>query len=763
VFRSPRGRVRSWYFLSLRWKTLLPLLVVSLLVSMTGAYVVSDAVARSVRQEESDRLLRTSRAISDRMAGVGVLHQREITRIAYTQGVAAQAAAGDGAALHPILEPLAAAADLDYVLVADAHGREIVGLQRAITSTRAVDYAVSSGTDLLALAPVQAVLAGPDGTISSAVTRTGQTHVLMTASALPGDPPRGVIVVGTRLAHVLDMVQGGDNADLAFFGADGEFLRTTFPVDDALLATLKLSPAVFEQALSTPGQVPVESLTIDGKTYNAAYLPLVIDGTPLGVVGAYLRDDTLYATTSSRQLTSLVAAGLVGLIVLVAFVVMSRFTRRMERIRRTAHALASGARQARTRMAPSDEIGALGAALDQLADRHQHQADALQKALRRQRREAARLKAVLESIPDGLVVQDLDGRVLLINDAARELMGGQRIFRTQRLHELTAVVTETLGPALAPGIYALGDPTRIPLDGRLLQAQAAAIIAKPDTRIGTVIVLRDITADVTREQTREALLEQLEEQAVVPSPQSYDSLAALAKEVARNTRALQRVIAELRDLSTFEPRDLQDGQRPLPLNDLLWNVAAEWQPLAHAAHMRLQVRFGPRGLFILGDDRRLRWAVGNVLDNALKYSPPETLVSLETRLADDDPAFAELVIEDEGYGIAPEDLDNVFTRFYRGTPRNETGVPVRKPGTGQGLFIARRVIEAHGGEIRLTSQIDAGTTVIIRLPLTAPVTLEISETGVAVDYDTAEVELPKGGPFDTIPLEPRKPPWERDS
>jgi two-component system sensor histidine kinase ResE len=394
-----------------------------------------------------------------------------------------------------------------------------------------------------------------------------------------------------------------------------------------------------------------------------------------------------------------------------------------------------------------------------VADQHQRKTDALQKALRIQRCETARVSAVLESIPDGLVVQDLEGRVLMINDAARKLLGGQRAFRAARLHELTAVVADTLGPALAPGIYALGDPTRIPLEGRMIQAQAAAILSRPEQRIGTVIVLRDITADVEREQVRDALLDQLQQDTRPAAAQSYDSLAALAKEVTRNARSLQHVISELRDLSTFEPRDLQAAQQPLSLNDLLRHIVSEWQPFARSAQISLRVRFGPRGYHVLGDDRRLRWVIGNLVDNAIKYSPPRSSVILEIRVPEDPPHLAEIVIEDHGCGIAPDDLPHVFTRFYRGTPRGPGGAPLLKPGTGQGLFIAKRVIEAHGGQIALASRVGEGTTVAVRLPLTAPVALEIP----ADQQGSEAAPLPDGTPYDTVPLEPRRPPRDRPS
>src|SRR5690606_12323390 len=92
-----------------------------------------------------------------------------------------------------------------------------------------------------------------------------------------------------------------------------------------------------------------------------------------------------------------------------------------------------------------------------------------------------------------------------------------------------------------------------------------------------------------------------------------------------------------------------------------------------------------------------------------------------------EPAIAEIDIQDQGYGIAPGELPEVFTRFYRGTPRDAHGNPIHRPGTGQGLYIAQRVIKAHGGAIAIASVPQRGTTVSMTLPLTAPVVLELPD------------------------------------
>src|SRR5262249_42760800 len=143
------------------------------------------------------------------------------------------------------------------------------------------------------------------------------------------------------------------------------------------------------------------------------------------------------------------------------------------------------------------------------------------------------------------------------------------------------------------------------------------------------------------------------------------------------------------------------------------------------AGIELHVLILARGLYILGEEHRLRWAIGNLVDNAIKYTLKGGHISLALR-ADENENYVRFLIKDSGVGISTEDLPNVFTRFYRGKPVTEEGDPLIVPGTGQGLFIAQRVIEAHGGKIHLKSEVGQGTEVLFRLPLTASEPLELT-------------------------------------
>ncbi len=454
------------------------------------------------------------------------------------------------------------------------------------------------------------------------------------------------------------------------------------------------------------------------------------------------------ATDVQQQIAGTLLAALAAAVVITVFVLVSRAARRAALVAQTAQALAAGEMTARTGMIAADEISAAGQALDEYADHVQERHDLLRDDLRRQRRRVTHLTAVLEALPEGVVVQDRDGSVILMNGRARAMLGAHRV-RDDDAQTLTAFAADALGPALAPGLYALGTPHQIALDGRVLRAQAAAIVSAGDRRVGTVIALNDITDDIRRDQLREMLLEQAERDVQDPllnlaSRPRPAQETAFNRQLRRHAADLQKLVLELRELNALSLQQLAErGQRPINLDTLVWSVANEWRQVAQANNLSLQVNIGQNGLYVLGNEHRLRWAIGNLVDNAIKYTPPGGSFTLEVRGETPD-GKAHLRIRDSGVGIAPDELPHVFVRFYRGNPVAPSGRPLRVPGTGQGLSTARQIIEAHGGQIGIQSKLNVGTAVDFTLPLTAPVSLELPTLHAAdMDGETVRIYIPR--------------------
>ncbi len=750
-------RLSNARFVSLRWRFTSPLFLIVLIVAMIGAYVLAQTLGTGLAAAQNNILLQSSAALSRRSAVLYEHYVGEATSIAYTSGIDQSIRAEDTPALAALLESRARLAGLDSIIVTNTLGIETAGVLRVVDADGSVRFALNTGTNLRAEAPLRAIL-GEGAPVSAGLLLSNEGVLLVTAVPIVrNNAVVGVVLVGSRMQTVLADLQGSSVAEVALYASSGTPLGSSLPLSSDLLDTLTLAPEIYDQAIATGAtsgtQRPVQSLTLANSSYDAVYTPFQFGPALLGVVATLVPNDVPFATELGRQLVALFAAVLAGVVVFAGFITSSIVTARANRVRQTAELLAAGQREARTGMQRRDELGAAGQALDVYAETVQEREDVLRSALRRQRREASYLVAVLESIPEGIVVQDVEGRIMLMNDAAKVLLGSQRVFRSAGIHELAAVVAEKLGAALAPGLYALGDPQRIRLEERLLSAQAAAIVSpQSEQRVGTVIVLRDITGAVVREKAQERLLEQFVREVQEPlidlarssarqgTQTSPELMRVFTRDIARNVIALQKLIVEMRELTTTDLPMAQRAQKPLRLDTLVWAIANEWRQVAQSSGITLHVLIEQKGLHILGDERRLRWAIGNIVDNAIKYTLPGGAMTLEIKTAEND--TARLRIRDNGVGIAEADLPHVFKRFFRGEPAAPDGHIIRVPGMGQGLSVARQILEAHGGSIRVKSAQGVGTAVYFTLPLTSTESLPLPIYSELDDLEGETVMLP---------------------
>lgn len=592
-----------------------------------------------------------------------------------------------------------------------------------VRSENTPTYSVSSGTDLSRSIPVQDVLIDEQGESASLLQTPEGIVVYVAVPVQLNGEIVGAALVGRSLSSVLDSLRASSVAHLTLYDRNGTVIQTTLPLDNSVLVELSVRPALIDEALNAQ-QPLLASVTIERVPYRNLYVPLSYGGQTLGLLSTLIPDNIPFASAVGRQVASIFAAMLAGAAVIVVFVGVGRVAARLERVRHTARSLSAGLADARTGMRASDEVGAVGQALDQFAQTVQRREDQFQTMLRRERRERNYMLAVLESMPDGVVVQDQDGRVILMNQIARQLLGTQQVSRWFSPQKL---LHEALGDSVAPGIYALGDPQKISHNGKMLRAQAATVLSANQARIGMVILVRDITQDVQREQEREQLLSHLSEDIQQPlaslaqsGAQSSEPLVNnFAREISRHAAALQKMIVDMRELTRYSHSTAKRKQRPLLAETLLVAVANDWRQIAQAADLQLQVSLAQRGDYVLGDESRLRWAIGNFVDNAIKYTLPGGRVSLELREEVD--GMLHMRVRDNGVGIAATDLGNIFMPFYRGTPTTDDGQVVRVPGMGQGLPLAKQIIEAHGGQVKVKSKVNVGTAVYFSLPITAGV------------------------------------------
>lgn len=173
---------------------------------------------------------------------------------------------------------------------------------------------------------------------------------------------------------------------------------------------------------------------------------------------------------------------------------------------------------------------------------------------------------------------------------------------------------------------------------------------------------------------------------------------------------LTHLVQEIIDLSRIQDQNTALNSENFSLNEL--TAEAIYQSKVYADKHQVQVNFSQeKEIEFFGDRKQLLIAIGNLVDNAISYSPERTKVNVVLKQSED---IAEIAISDQGVGIEESELPRIFERFYRVDPARsrDTG------GTGLGLSIVKHVISNHGGEVQVWSVPGTGSTFTVLLPLT---------------------------------------------
>ena len=172
------------------------------------------------------------------------------------------------------------------------------------------------------------------------------------------------------------------------------------------------------------------------------------------------------------------------------------------------------------------------------------------------------------------------------------------------------------------------------------------------------------------------------------------------------------LVADLVALSRLEGAEAQPEHELVRLDRAMAEAVDRVRTTAQSRHIDL-VRSGDHGIHVWGTESQLTTALGNLLENAVNYSPDKARVVIGARLDGD---CVEINVVDEGIGIASKDMDRVFERFYRADPARSRATG----GTGLGLAIVKHVANNHGGSVSVRSTPGYGSTFTLRLPAAVP-------------------------------------------
>jgi two-component system, OmpR family, sensor histidine kinase SenX3 len=329
--------------------------------------------------------------------------------------------------------------------------------------------------------------------------------------------------------------------------------------------------------------------------------------------------------------------------------------------------------------------------------------------------EVERVGAVLDALSTGVVIVDPEGRVISRNASARSFVGthaGVLIDETVERHLEMArggvrpddELLELYGP---PKMVVVVRASPLPGGG------AFAFVEDISERRRIDAVRTDFVANISHElKTPVGALAVLAETLVDES--DPDIVGRLAERLLDEAHRTARTIDDLLELSRIELGDDQ-MREGVDVADVIRCAVERGEALAEQRAIRITVldtETPGQSLSVPGDRRQLISAVGNLVENAVKYSEPEGQVQIRAR---SEGPWVEFMVADQGVGIPARDLDRIFERFYRVDKARSRGTG----GSGLGLSIVRHVATNHGGEVLVSSSEGEGSTFVLRIPRTS--------------------------------------------
>jgi signal transduction histidine kinase len=356
---------------------------------------------------------------------------------------------------------------------------------------------------------------------------------------------------------------------------------------------------------------------------------------------------------------------------------------------------------------------------------------------------ASERAAILGQIADAVLIADPEGCVTFANVAAQHLFGRSALAHATAACELPWPLHDTHGAPLPPDEHPLSRAARrgaasveeewtIPRPGgatTIVQGSAVPVLADDGTRLGAVLTLRDVTAQRDLERQKEEFFANASHDLRTPLMAIKAAIGVVIANVPPATPApLRRMFGNIDNAADEMARMVEDllelarlraGRTlvsPLlrDLREVAERAARTIEPLVAERGQRLALDLPDEPVWALVDPPRLERVVQNLLGNAQKFGHTGGTIALSVRREGGE---AILAVADDGPGIAPEDLDRIFERYYR--PAHGDGR--RSPGSGLGLPIVRALVELHGGRVWVESEAGHGSTFSVAVPL-APAT-----------------------------------------
>jgi two-component system, NtrC family, sensor histidine kinase KinB len=353
----------------------------------------------------------------------------------------------------------------------------------------------------------------------------------------------------------------------------------------------------------------------------------------------------------------------------------------------------------------------------------------------------AELKAVIDSMDEGVIISDLGGDIVSVNNVAMQLFGfsktddvvGRNWTDVARHLEFHHLDRRLAAPEEHPLMRVVNGETLAGIELLVHRSDesemwAGSYSGRPVVGAGggtilAVLTVRDVTSQKQAEQFRNEFVALVSHDLRTPltslmgyaellqrrlTDEGHEREAASAASVLASARRMNAMIQELLESTRLQAGTMELDIEPTDLCQFLDEVSHRVGSLQDQARLTVECRY--QGPPIAADRGRIERVVANLVTNSLKYSSPESSILVEAVPGDGE---AIISVEDHGHGISSDELPHVFERFYR------TQSTRKADGLGLGLYISKLIVDAHGGRIWAESELGKGSRFSFSLPLAA--------------------------------------------
>lgn len=420
--------------------------------------------------------------------------------------------------------------------------------------------------------------------------------------------------------------------------------------------------------------------------------------------------------------TVLSGAAIGGLIVVIlSLFIAGIYSKPIAMLKDAARNIARGNFNQRVLIKGSDELAQLAEALNEMSQRLGEYFTSLQA-------EKERLKAVLGSMNEELLLVGSDNVIYLANPAFCRLLGlepekviNRKYWEFILIHDLLQFIEKALTADKSEQ-----SELAVKQEGqgwRYFLLSSSPLKSDEDGSKGIVVVFHDITPIKDMERIRREFVDNVSHELKTPistvlatvetlldrEPASVQTRKNFYQNIYNHTQRLNNLINDILDLSAIEQKRICFEFKPHNLADIINSVVENYTEAITRKGHTLSVNLPAETAIITVDRAAIEKAVGNILDNAIKYTEPGGKINIQARKEDN---FWRIDITDTGIGIPAESLPRIFERFYR----VDRARSIKSGGTGLGLAIAKHIVEAHHGKICCESTPGKGSTFSVYLP-----------------------------------------------